>query len=101
MTTNFRQISNSEKYNEAKLQFKERVERINPCHKERDSSLKCLDEYYYNRNKCQAYFDNYNNCKKFWGFVMKQRRREGIKPYLPEPEDRDKIKAHYLPQFKP
>ncbi|GFY71843.1 uncharacterized protein TNIN_41301 [Trichonephila inaurata madagascariensis] len=100
MTTNFRQISNSEKFNEAKAQFKERVIRLNPCHNERDLSLNCLDEYYYARDKCQTYFDNYNNCRRFWGFVTKQRRKEGIKPYLPEPEDRDKVKAQYLPQYK-
>lgn len=100
MATNFHQISNSERFDEAKTQFKERVIRLNPCHKERDSSLNCLDEYYYSRDKCKPYFENYNNCRKFWGFVMKQRRKEGIKPYLPEPEDRDKIKAQYLPQYR-
>ncbi|GIY83394.1 uncharacterized protein CEXT_681121 [Caerostris extrusa] len=96
----FHQISNAERYEEAKKQFKERSERINPCVKERDLSLKCLDEFYYARRKCQPFFDNYNNCRKFWNFVTKERRKEGIKPYIPPPEEREQLKTEYLPRFK-
>ncbi|XP_055934165.1 coiled-coil-helix-coiled-coil-helix domain-containing protein 7-like [Argiope bruennichi] len=99
--SDFHQISDGERHEEAKRQFKERTERINPCYKERDASLKCLDEFYYARAKCQPYFDNYKNCRAFWGFVVRERRKAGIKPHIPAPEERDQVKAEYLPRFKP
>ncbi|KFM80435.1 Coiled-coil-helix-coiled-coil-helix domain-containing protein 7, partial [Stegodyphus mimosarum] len=97
----YRDISASERYNEAKARFKTRPEETNACYKEHTLSLACLDEFYYSREKCDHYFQNYKNCKAFWSFVYSERRRKGITPYLPPVEERVKVKEEYLPYFKP
>ncbi|KAK8783951.1 coiled-coil-helix-coiled-coil-helix domain-containing protein 7 isoform X2 [Amblyomma americanum] len=68
----------------------------NPCHKEQQLSMKCLDDNGYDYDKCQHYFDNFKACKGFWVGVMRERRRNGIKPVLPPPEEREAIKAEHL-----
>ncbi|KAK0181670.1 hypothetical protein PV327_003935 [Microctonus hyperodae] len=75
-------------------------ENANPCMKERLLSLKCLDENNYKQEACKLYFDNYKNCNKFWKEVYFTRRQQGISPYLPEPEERAKIKDEYLKSMK-
>ncbi|CAH0717955.1 unnamed protein product, partial [Brenthis ino] len=72
------------------------AERFNPCLKEQDQSYQCLNKNGFDQEKCEAYFDNYNTCKKFWGKVTKDRRVRGLTPYLPDVADREKIKAEYL-----
>jgi len=66
-----------------------------PCALESANSMKCLQDNEYHRPSCQAQFDNYNACKKFWGSVYSARRRAGITPYLAPHEDRAGIKAIY------
>ncbi|KAL7880014.1 hypothetical protein SRHO_G00022680 [Serrasalmus rhombeus] len=66
---------------------------INPCIEESDGSQKCLDAYNYNKDMCSAYFLKYKNCRKYWHGVMLQRRREGIKPDMPTPKEREEIIA--------
>lgn len=66
-----------------------------PCAQESKLSMKCLNDHDYDRIACQKFFDNYNNCKKFWLSVQRNRRSAGIYPLLPPPEDRDQIKKKY------
>lgn len=69
-----------------------------PCAEESRASLKCLSRTNYdlkNRDACQPYFDNYNNCKKFWLGVQKARRVKGISPLLPPLCERGYIKEKY------
>lgn len=36
------------------------------CRQEQDMSYRCLHENNFDRDKCEMYFVNYNNCKEFW-----------------------------------
>ncbi|XP_041484184.1 coiled-coil-helix-coiled-coil-helix domain-containing protein 7-like [Lytechinus variegatus] len=65
----------------------------NPCLTEANASYQCLHDYNFDRERCKGYFANYKNCKNFWGKIMKQRRKDGIIPVLPGPEEREKILA--------
>ncbi|XP_021190831.2 coiled-coil-helix-coiled-coil-helix domain-containing protein 7 [Helicoverpa armigera] len=76
------------------------AERLNPCLKEQEMSYQCLNKNGFDQSKCEAYFDNYNTCKKFWGKVYKDRKAKGLYPYLPEVEDRAKIKDQYFQSVK-
>ena len=71
-------------------------EKHNPCLKEQLITYKCLDKFGYVKEKCTLEMYNYNECKLFWGRVRADRRRKGIKPHLPEPQDRQKVKLEYL-----
>ncbi|XP_049880274.1 coiled-coil-helix-coiled-coil-helix domain-containing protein 7 [Pectinophora gossypiella] len=72
------------------------AERLNPCLKEQEQSYHCLNKNNFDQDKCDVYFDNYNTCKKFWGKVYKDRKAKGLYPYLPDVEDRAKIKEDYV-----
>ncbi|XP_074110815.1 coiled-coil-helix-coiled-coil-helix domain-containing protein 7 [Cotesia typhae] len=73
----------------------------NPCLKEHRLSMKCIADNYKDKDKvCAVYFDNYKACKKFWSNVVSERRLQGLRPYLPLPDEREKIKSDYLSQFK-
>jgi hypothetical protein len=67
----------------------------NPCIKESQQSLQCMMDNDFDRDKCSLYFQNYRNCLDFWKRVTRDRRRQGIKPYLPPLDERDSIKAEY------
>lgn len=67
----------------------------NPCAAEGRASQKCLSNNNYYKPACQLYFDNYNNCKKFWGEVIKARKRNGLEPQLPPSSEREAFKAKY------
>jgi len=68
----------------------------NPCLKEQEQSYKCLSQNNYDKDKCAHFFANYTACHKFWSKVQLDRRRKGIRPFLPRPEERDRIKEEYL-----
>ncbi|OXA64351.1 coiled-coil-helix-coiled-coil-helix domain-containing protein 7 [Folsomia candida] len=68
----------------------------NPCLKEQKLSYKCLSENNFNKDKCSAAFANYTACQEFWKKIKAYRRSEGIRPHLPRPEDRDRIKKEYM-----
>ncbi|CAG9792804.1 unnamed protein product [Diatraea saccharalis] len=70
--------------------------RLNPCLKEQEQSYQCLNKNNFDHSKCENYFDNYNICKKFWGKVYSDRRSKGLTPYMPDVEDREKIKEEYI-----
>ncbi|XP_055372957.1 coiled-coil-helix-coiled-coil-helix domain-containing protein 7 [Condylostylus longicornis] len=72
------------------------AEKNNPCLKEQELSFKCLSKNNFNREACEVYFANYNNCKEFWNKIRLDRRRKGIEPYLPNIEEREKIKEEYM-----
>lgn len=67
-----------------------------PCLTEHKTSLKCLDRNGYNKDECQAAFDNYKACMAFWQNIKGERRSKGIKPLLPPLEEREAIRQeHY------
>lgn len=33
---------------------------------EQDLSYKCLNKNHFDKEKCEVFFVNYNNCKEFW-----------------------------------
>ena len=88
----------------------------NPCIEEHEQALKCLNQNDFDHEKCQYHFANYKSCKKFWvGFhkyrtymhlasifyffqthVVAERKAKGITPYLPAPEDREKIRQEQM-----
>nr|AAI54568.1 Chchd7 protein [Danio rerio] len=63
----------------------------NPCIEESDNSQRCLDAYNYDKNMCSAYFMKYKSCRKYWHDVMLQRKRSGVKPEMPNAEERQQI----------
>lgn len=67
----------------------------NPCIKENEMSMACMNEHNFDRDQCMIFFQNYRNCMDFWSRVSKDRRRAGIKPNLPPPSERDQIKHEY------
>ncbi|KAK9294966.1 hypothetical protein QLX08_010604 [Tetragonisca angustula] len=71
-------------------------ELINPCFQEYNISAKCLERNRYDYDKCSLQFENYRCCKKLWGKIIHSRRMENIKPYIPLPEEREKIKQEYI-----
>lgn len=71
-------------------------ERNNPCLKEQKLSLQCLEDNGYDYDKCRLQFENFKTCKGFWLAVARDRRRKGIQPEVPPPEERDAIKREYL-----
>ncbi|XP_015191147.1 PREDICTED: coiled-coil-helix-coiled-coil-helix domain-containing protein 7 [Polistes dominula] len=71
-------------------------EETNPCMKEHNLSLKCLDDNNYVHDACELYFENYRNCQDFWQKVVADRKRKNVTPYLPIPEDRENVKNEYI-----
>ncbi|CAG7728048.1 unnamed protein product [Allacma fusca] len=71
----------------------------NPCEKEQKLSYKCLADNNYDRDKCLIMFENYRNCREFWNKVERDRKRKGITPRLPWPEDREQVKQEYLKEW--
>ena len=67
-----------------------------PCYKERQMSLRCLDERSYDKDQCARQFANFKNCKTFWSDIIKERRRDNIQPAIPPLEERDAIRAAKL-----
>lgn len=73
----------------------------NPCLKEQNMSFDCLERNMYKYENCQLQFENYKACRKFSDSVYHERRRwEYIYPYIPNPEERDTIRAEYFSSFK-
>ncbi|XP_015520617.2 coiled-coil-helix-coiled-coil-helix domain-containing protein 7 [Neodiprion lecontei] len=103
MSTADEQIERQKKRNDTtrKRSTKLDSEENNPCLKEHHLSLKCLNENNADHDACTLYFMNYKNCKDFWYQVTRERRKNGIKPYLPPPADRLKIKGEYLKANSP
>ncbi|XP_034190332.1 coiled-coil-helix-coiled-coil-helix domain-containing protein 7 [Osmia lignaria lignaria] len=86
----------AEKNLNARKQFTRNQELENPCWKEHNISLKCLDKNNYDYEKCTLQFENYKTCKSFWKHVVTDRTIRNIQPALPLPEDREKVKAQYF-----
>ena len=64
---------------------------VNPCIKEQEESLACLDANNYKKDKCYFEFLNYRDCKTFWGEVLKKRAKQGVTPYMPTESERKQI----------
>lgn len=73
----------------------------NPCLKEMQRSLQCLEKNQNTQKLCQKYFDHYNICRKFWSVVTTERRKLGIEPPLPPPEEREKVRKEYFNALPP
>lgn len=67
----------------------------NPCIDESKLVYKCLNDNDYDRMKCEKHFENYRNCKKFWGAVKRERWWHGIKPHLPPASEREQVKKEF------
>ncbi|KAK9869248.1 hypothetical protein WA026_002998 [Henosepilachna vigintioctopunctata] len=68
----------------------------NPCLKEQELTYKCFNDNNYDHSKCQLYIENYKTCKTFWHHVKMDRQRRGIRPYIPDVEDREQVKKEFL-----
>ncbi|KOC64366.1 Coiled-coil-helix-coiled-coil-helix domain-containing protein 7 [Habropoda laboriosa] len=88
--------NNNTKASDLKKKLKRDQELYNPCFKEYNISLKCLEMNKYNYDVCEAHFENYRICKKFWGKVISLRIFNNITPHVPLPEDRERLKAEYI-----
>lgn len=68
----------------------DRIKSINPCYEESVKSLKCqeLDGI----GACQKEISEYTFCRQFWQQVYNLRRLHGLRPFLPELDDRQRIK---------
>ncbi|XP_022688573.1 coiled-coil-helix-coiled-coil-helix domain-containing protein 7-like isoform X1 [Varroa jacobsoni] len=71
----------------------------NPCLREQEISLKCLEQNGYDKDKCGLQFLNYKRCKVFWTRVIRDRQSRGISPDLPPIEERARAKKEYLNIF--
>ncbi|KAI9295831.1 hypothetical protein K502DRAFT_202820 [Neoconidiobolus thromboides FSU 785] len=49
-----------------KMELKSASEYYEPCEFESKRSLKCLQENYLNKSKCNDLFQEYRDCKKYW-----------------------------------
>ncbi|GFR65267.1 coiled-coil-helix-coiled-coil-helix domain-containing protein 7 [Elysia marginata] len=63
---------------------------------EHQMTMQCLDDNGYDRAQCEKFYENYRNCKKFWSWIAAERKRRGITPHLPAPEDREAVKQEYI-----
>lgn len=68
----------------------------NPCLQEQRLSLKCLQDNFGNKSKCEPQIENYKDCKTFWYNICRERRLNNIKPHMPSIQERIKIKTEYL-----
>ena len=68
----------------------------NPCYIESTKSLNCLNGSNNNQDECKNEISNYKACKKFWYDIYNFRRLNNIRPFMPDTEDRSKIKKKYL-----
>ncbi|KAK1123516.1 hypothetical protein K0M31_008221 [Melipona bicolor] len=71
-------------------------ELINPCFQESNISARCLEKNRYDYSKCFLEFENYKLCKKVWRKIIYNRKMKDIKPHIPLPEEREKIKQEYF-----
>lgn len=109
--------------------MKNDAEKMNPCLHEQNLSYKCFDANNFNKDACEKEIKNYNICKSFWvrdatlktifisklflvmlklllhhkkmfqNSIKSDRRRKGIRPYLPPPEEREQIKRDFFVKF--
>lgn len=68
-----------------------RFQALNPCSEEALQSLQCQEQR--TATGCAKEITNYKKCQDFWKRVTDLRRLYRLKPYLPELEDRARIKA--------
>uniref|UniRef100_A0A8D9BBG0 Coiled-coil-helix-coiled-coil-helix domain-containing protein 7 n=1 Tax=Cacopsylla melanoneura TaxID=428564 RepID=A0A8D9BBG0_9HEMI len=71
----------------------------NPCAKENDISMKCLDKNNYIKAKCEREFENYKICRKFWSAVARDRSDKGL-PLKMTAEEREQAKADFKKEIE-
>ncbi|KAI5696478.1 hypothetical protein M8J75_013507 [Diaphorina citri] len=74
------------------------VKARNPCAKENEISMKCLDRNNYIKELCEKEFENYKICKKFWYYVAQDRRSKGLPLQMTE-EDKQKAKEDFAKEI--
>ncbi|OXU28512.1 hypothetical protein TSAR_007088 [Trichomalopsis sarcophagae] len=74
-----KKLSEQKKKAQSKYEGRLASEDTNPCLKEQELTYKCLDEH---KNDDDA--------------LQRDRRRRNIKPFLPPPEERAKIKEQFF-----
>ncbi|VVC32528.1 Hypothetical protein CINCED_3A007185 [Cinara cedri] len=68
----------------------------NPCLQEQKLSLKCLQDNFGDKTKCEPEIENYKDCKTFWYDLFRERKRNNIKPYMPSLKERIEIKKEFM-----
>ena len=89
---NSKEFTTQERYSK----HKERQILNDPCYQERTQFYQCMDDTSFNKEKCAVHTENYRICKTFWKYVRNDRASKGLRPILPLPEEREKIKREYL-----
>ncbi|CAG9859447.1 unnamed protein product [Phyllotreta striolata] len=88
-------LNNEASVKKQKMHDREAEEK-NPCLKESNLTSKCFNDNDFDKSKCTVEIENYKLCKSFWFEVQKDRRRRGIKPFMPVLEERDSIKKEFF-----
>ena len=68
----------------------------NLCFEESRYSLECLNSSNNNHVLCEDEISNYKNCKTFWFEINNFRHKHQIKPFVPDVEERERIKNNFL-----
>lgn len=79
---------------------RDRYEANEPCGKERQLSLNCLEDHDYDHSKCSLAFENFRFCKQFWNRIYRERAEKGIRPFLPPPEEREAIQREHIEKVR-
>lgn len=79
---------------EAKILFQQGPEK-NPCYWESQMTLQCLQKRYKEKGDCEIFGENVKNCKKFWTWVIKDRKKKGLTPVVPPIEDKEQVYKEY------
>jgi hypothetical protein len=81
---------------EDSLAEKRRQIETNPCFEEQKKSLSCIEVNSKDTDQCFREILNLKICRTFWYEIQKFRRNHNIEPILPEPSERDRMKAVYM-----
>ncbi|XP_013404650.1 coiled-coil-helix-coiled-coil-helix domain-containing protein 7 [Lingula anatina] len=74
-------------------------ETIDPCARELFMKNICMQKNLQDRTRCNDYFQNLENCRKFWQYISVLRQKDKVFPLLPPPEERAEIRKHFLAEF--
>lgn len=75
-------------------------EDANPCWIESQQTLDCILDNFGDKKPCSKLIANYKVCKEFWFRIQKEREKKGVEPYLPPPNEREKIKKQFFEKHR-
>ena len=78
------------------LNAKRMLQETNPCYKESEMSMSCLQRNNCDYEKCTKEVENYKACKTFWTKVKIFRRVNGYSPALPPYSQRELFVKKYV-----